>query len=389
MKILISGGGTAGHINPALAIAAMYKKENENNIIEYVGTRHGLESKLVAREGIKMHYVDVSGFKRKITFENIKTAIKAVTSIVQARKIIKEFNPDVVIGTGGYVCWPVLKAASSMKIPAVIHEQNAFPGLTVKKLAPLVDRVLISFTQSEKYFDNTSNLVLTGNPIREEMLSIDKQAQRKAEGISPNATVVLAFGGSLGASKINENMFLLIRDYFDTNNAGDIVCYHATGTREWQMYKEKYLKCGFIEYGKNVLKKGNIIVSEYIYDMPQKLAVSDIVISRAGAMTLSELAALGKASIIIPSPNVTNNHQYKNAKVLSDANACIMLEEQDLNYVSLKASVESYHCDIDRRNTVENNIAKFAILDSLQRINTAVSGALAQRAAEKAYKENK
>ncbi len=384
MRILVSGGGTAGHINPAIAIAGMYK--SENNIVEYVGTPKGLEGKLVLREGIKLHFVNVSGFKRKLSFDNIKSAIQAITSIGEARKIIKEFKPDIVVGTGGYVCWPVLKAASLMKIPCFIHEQNAFPGLTVKKLSGIVDRVLISFAESEKYFDNKDNLILTGNPIKKEMLTVDKQTEREKAGISDDSTVVLSFGGSLGAAKINENMYYIIKDYFDTPNAKGIVCYHATGTRQWEEYKQKYIALGFTQEEPGVLKKGNITVSEYIYDMPCKLALSDIVICRAGAMTLSELAVMSKASVIIPSPNVTNNHQYKNAKVLADADACIMLEEQDLNYVSLKASIESYHCDLQRRKTVEQNISAFAIRDSLERIHTAIDGALAQRAAVKADK---
>ena len=370
MRVLISGGGTGGHINPALAIADKIKNSFDDVTVEYVGTKKGLEATLVPKAGLKIHFIKVKGFKRKLTLENIDAAVKAVTSVAAAKKIIKEFKPDIVIGTGGYVSWPVLKAASKMGIPTAIHEQNAFPGVTTRMLSKLVDKVMISFEESRPYFDcDKSKLVLVGNPVSEKMLTANKEASREKLGISPDKTVILSAGGSLGAKPLNDKVYELIRDY---SIPKDLVHIHATGNGGWEEQSELYLKMGFDRKDEDTLVKGNVTVCRYIYNMHELLAACDVEICRAGAMTLSELACLGKAAVIIPSPYVTNNHQYKNAKVLCDKGAAVMIEEKNLTGSLLIEKVKYLAEDKAARSAVENNVRTFAVTDTLDRIISIV-----------------
>ncbi len=366
MRVLVSGGGTGGHINPALAIADKIKKENPDAVIEYVGTNKGLEATLVPAAGYKIHFIAVRGFKRKLTLENVDAAIKAVTSIMAAKKLIRSFKPDVVIGTGGYVSWPVLKAASSMKIPTLIHEQNAVPGVTTKALSKCVDKVMISFEESKKYFDcDKSKLTLVGNPVSQKMMDARRDISRKALGIDENEKVILSCGGSLGARPLNEKVYELIRGYSLPNN---IRHFHATGKAGWDVQSELYKKLGFKETNTDELTLANVTVRKYIFNMPELLSACDVEICRAGAMTLSELAVLGKAAVIIPSPYVTNNHQYKNAKVLSDKGACILTEEKDLTGETLIRDVSGLLEDKALRESMQNAVRQFAVTDTLDRI---------------------
>lgn len=372
MKVLISGGGTGGHINPALAIAGMLKEKYKDIEIEYVGTKRGLETKLVPIEGYKLHTVKVRGFRRSLSLTNIDAVIKAITSVIEAKRIIKKFNPDIIIGTGGYVCWPVLKAGAQMGIPTVVHEQNAVVGMTVKMLSKYVDKVMLSFENSREYFDCPEKLVLVGNPIKSEMLKISKDEAREKLGFDKNKKMILSYGGSLGAMKVNENVLGFIEKYSEKN---EIYHIHATGRGEWQEIKEKLLKRGYSDFG-DYVTFGNVTVREYIYDMPILLAASDIVICRAGAMTIAELSALGKAALMIPSPNVTNNHQYKNAQVLEKADAAILVEEKNLSVEKLTNKLEELLNNEEKLSILENNIRKFAFLDSLERIYQVINGLL-------------
>ncbi len=366
MRVLISGGGTGGHINPALAIADKIRQTHKDAVIEYVGTEKGLESKLVPKAGYKIHYIKVKGFKRKLTFENFDAAIKAFTSVAAAKKIIKEFKPDVVIGTGGYVSWPVLRAASKKSIPTLIHEQNAYPGVTTRMLSKYVDKVMISFEESKPYFEcDKSKLVLVGNPVSEKMLSANKEQSRKELGLLPDEPVILSAGGSLGARPLNENVYELIKNYSLPKN---IRHFHATGNAGWETQSALYKELGFTEAQPETLVKGNVTVCKYIYNMDVLLSACDVEICRAGAMTLSELACLGKASVIIPSPYVTNNHQYKNAKVLCDKNAAVMIEEKDLTAEKLIKEVSGLVENENARKEMENNVRAFAITDTLDKI---------------------
>lgn len=364
--MLISGGGTGGHINPALAIADKVKNEYPDAVIEYVGTQKGLEANLVPKAGYKIHFIKVRGFKRSLSLSNIDAAIKAVTSVLAAKKIIKNFRPDVVVGTGGYVCWPVLKAAADMNIPTIVHESNAYPGVTTKMLSKHVDKILLGFEESKKYLDcDEKKLLRVGSPVSEKMLTASKVQSRQKLGIDMSEKMVLSAGGSLGAKPLNDSVYELIKNY--TLPEG-VLHVHATGNAGWQQESERYINLGFERVDDDTLRRGSVTVCRYIYNMHELLSACDIEICRAGAMTLSELSVLGKAAVIIPSPYVTNNHQYCNAKVLCDKDAALMIEEKNLDGKVLTETVRNLINDDERRHVIENNVREFAVTDTLDRI---------------------
>lgn len=362
MKILLSGGGTAGHINPALAIAAKIKKENPDAEIAFVGTPKGMENKLVQRAGYPIYHVDVRGFARKLDpksiIKNMSTAVMAVTSPIKAKKIIKEFKPDAVIGTGGYVSWPVLKAASRLGIPTLIHEQNAVVGMTTNMLSKIVDTVMISFEESREELKNAKGkIVLVGNPVNPDIFKVSKETERQKLGLG-DTPYLLSYGGSLGAKVINNNVFDIIEK---GNFIGRIHHTHGVGSYEWGARSEEIKQRGLDNCQ-------GVELTEYIYDMPSKMSASDLVIARAGAITLAELAVLGKPAILIPSPNVTNNHQYKNAKVISDAGGAVLIEEKDLTPSVLSDKIEELLFDKNKLDAMSKCMKKLAITDSEDKI---------------------
>ncbi|MBQ9940626.1 MAG: undecaprenyldiphospho-muramoylpentapeptide beta-N-acetylglucosaminyltransferase [Clostridia bacterium] len=355
MRVLLSGGGTGGHINPALSIAKKILKSEPDAQIAFVGTPYGMENRLVPREGFKLYHVDVKGIIRKPTLKNIPILYKAITSPIKAKKILNEFKPDIVIGTGGYASWPIVKAAAKAGIPTAIHEQNAVPGVTTKMLSRYVDKVMISFRESAQYIENQDKTVLVGNPVSPDVLTVDKKSAR--EKFVPDARpYILSFGGSLGAREINNNVLEFIRKYTASHN---VFHTHAIGGYEWERRTQEIKALSDIS---------NAEILDYIYDMPQRMAASDIVICRAGAITLAELQVLGKPAILIPSPNVTNNHQYKNALVLKNHGACELIEEKDLTCETLSDMVDRLLSDNEKLKTMENNMYALAIRDSSERI---------------------
>lgn len=323
MRVLITGGGTGGHVNPALAIANTIKQNDPDAVIAYVGTKRGIENKLVPKAGYPMYYVDVKGIKRSLSPSNIKAAYLALTSPIKAKKIIREFKPDIVVGTGGYVSWPVVKAASQMGIPTALHESNAIAGVAVKMLQKSVDRIYLNFEKTgESLSCDRAKLMKVGNPILGGFSSMTREEARKKLGIPDKYKyVILSYAGSMGAEKVNDAVLCLMREF--TAKHPEVYHIHATGSIELELCTSQFKEMGLD-------KCENIELFEYIYDMPVRMAAADITINRAGAMTISELAATGKCSIFIPSPNVAENHQYKNAKVLSDAGAAALFEEKDL-----------------------------------------------------------
>lgn len=323
MRVLITGGGTGGHVNPALAIANTIKQNDPDAVIAYVGTKRGIENKLVPKAGYPMYYVDVKGIKRSLSPSNIKAAYLALTSPIKAKKIIREFKPDIVVGTGGYVSWPVVKAASQMGIPTALHESNAIAGVAVKMLQKSVDRIYLNFEKTgESLSCNRAKLMKVGNPILGGFSSMTREEARKKLGIPDKYKyVILSYAGSMGAEKVNDAVLCLMREF--TAKHPEVYHIHATGSIELELCTSQFKEMGLD-------KCENIELCEYIYDMPVRMAAADITINRAGAMTISELAATGKCSIFIPSPNVAENHQYKNAKVLSDAGAAALFEEKEL-----------------------------------------------------------
>ena len=325
MHILFAGGGTAGHINPALAVAEYIKNNQKDAKISYIGTAKKLEATLVPKAGYDFKTIDVAGFRRKISipnlFYNISAASKAVTSSFAARKILKELKPDIVMGTGGYVSGPVLREAVKLGIKTAIHEQNAYPGITTKMLAPKVDRVMLAMPEAKKHLNIERDYVITGNPVREDFLKIDKSTARKNLNLD-SRPVILSFGGSLGARAINESIIELIKENY---NKGEFIFIHSTGAAGYDSFVTELTASGVN------INAENIRILKYIDNMAECMAAADLVIGRAGAITLTELEAAGRASILIPSPYVAENHQFHNAMTLKENNAAEIIEEKDLN----------------------------------------------------------
>lgn len=356
MKVLITGGGTGGHIYPAISIAKELEKQNNNIDILYIGTEKGLESELVPKSGINFKTITVSGFKRSISFENLKTMKNLAQGLIESKRIITSFKPDIIIGTGGYVCGPVVLIGSIMNIKTVIHEQNVVPGITNKILSKFSDKVFISFEDSRKYFNVKKNkLVFTGNPIRKEFIE-DSNKFRSQNNNKTYSLKVLSFGGSRGAKKINQTMLEIIREI---NNMPDIHLTHITG---------KYYYNEFMKSLNEIKLNSNIEIFPYSDEMPSLMKYSDLIISRSGAITLAELTALGRPAILIPSPNVANNHQEYNAKVLENTGAAIMLRESKLNYKNLSSLILSLKKDKTRLESMEVNSKKIGIPDATKNI---------------------
>lgn len=360
MRVLLAGGGTAGHCNPAIAIASMIRSKNKDAKILFVGNQGKIEETLVAKAGFDFHPIRIQGFRRKLTFDNFKTVELYIKAKKECKRLIREFKPDVVIGTGGYVSGPVVAAAQNLGIPTCIHEQNAYPGITSKMLAKKADVVFVSFPGSEKYFGKVQKMILSGNPLREEILSTSKEEARAKLGLAEDTFYLLSFAGSLGALAVNKAMVDFIAKNAETKEFAHI---HATGERGWKWMPEALLKKGV-----DVKKEGAIQVMPYLYDMPLHLAAADAVISRAGAITLGELTALGKPAVLIPSPNVTHNHQYYNARSLSDRDGAILLEEKNLSAEKLYETVLALKRDPHLRETLGKNARTLALPEAAETI---------------------
>lgn len=328
MKVLLSGGGTGGHVYPAIAIANRIKEDYPDAEILFVGTAKGIESEIVPKYGYNIETVTVQGFKRKIDLDNVKRVFKLFKGLEQSRKVIKRFKPDIVIGTGGYVSGPVLFNASMSKIPTVIHEQNSFPGVTNKILSKMVTRVLTSFEDSHKRFPEASQekLVLTGNPVRKEILVSRKNISRRKLGISEDKKMVLCYGGSGGSRKINEAMKLVIENMVKD----DVAFIFATGKAYFEDFSKEISNLSLKPYQK---------VVPYLEDMANALSSSDLVIGSAGAISLAEITALGKPSIIIPKAYTAENHQEYNAKSIEKQGGGIAILEKNLTPNSLNEAV--------------------------------------------------
>ncbi len=322
MRIIFACGGTAGHINPALAVAGRIKELMPDSEFLFIGAVGQMESDLVPRAGYKIETVRVRGLSREKTlggfFHNISAAWHLVRSTMKAKKIIKRFKPDIVVGTGGYICFPVLRAASKLGIPTAVHESNACPGLTTRMLADIVDTIMLGFEESRKYYKNPEKTVVTGTPVRGEFASYSKRSAKAELGIPMDKPLVVSVWGSLGAENMNEVMCSVIALAGKTPG---FTLIHSAGVEGYEKMVT-HLRGTVPDYEKNGMD-----VREYIYDMPRVMAAADLVLCRAGASTISELAYMHKPTIFVPSPYVTNNHQYKNAKVVEDAGGALIFEE--------------------------------------------------------------
>ncbi|MBR6407107.1 MAG: undecaprenyldiphospho-muramoylpentapeptide beta-N-acetylglucosaminyltransferase [Clostridia bacterium] len=363
MRVLLAGGGTAGHINPALAVAQYIKKKQPDAEILFIGNADSMESRLVKREGFDFASIDVRGFRRKLNWTNIKHDIGAFrrmfTSSSESARIIKDFNPDIAIGTGGYVAGPVIRKCQQLGVPTIIHESNAFPGVTTKMLCKKAKAVMLAVEDAKKHLPEGCVIKMTGNPLREDILTADKQTSRRELSMGEKP-LVLSFGGSLGADKINAAVAELIK----WNQKEHKCCIiHGTG------------RAGYVPFIKLLEEKGVVLgsdidtaVRDYIDDMPRCMAAADLVISRSGAMTLSEIQAQGKASLLIPSPNVAENHQYHNAMSLVNKDAGEIIEEKDLTPQTFIEKVNGLISDPERLQRLGCNAKKMAITDARERI---------------------
>ena len=330
-RVIVSGGGTGGHIYPAVAVAeALRRRFGEEVEILFVGAEGKMEMEKVPALGYRIVGLPVAGLQRRFDLKNLAVPFKVLKSIRKARRTIRDFGADVVVGFGGYASGPVLWAAQRMGIPTVIQEQNSYAGVTNKLLAKDVDVVFAASAAAVEKLGAPEKTLVVGNPVRPEILNRDRAAARAAVHAG-DRTVILSFGGSLGARRINEVVAELCA--WEQANDLPVLHLHATGSRGVKLFED-------LEAKNHFAPGANLVVKEYIDNMPDLLAAADLVISRSGALTLAELEAMGRASILIPSPNVAENHQYYNALELQNAGAAIVIEEKDLTGIKL---IETVH----------------------------------------------
>lgn len=322
MKVLLSGGGTGGHIYPAICIGRALEKKVPGTELLFVGTKKGMEAELVPKEGIPMKTITIRGIKRSLSLENLKAIVEVFQGIWGARKIIKEFQPDVVVGTGGYVCGPVLLVAALMGIPTMIHEQNAAPGVTNRILSRFVDRIAVTYEGTEKFFHRKEKVFCSGNPIRENFKLINKEDGKQLLGFDKDRPLILVTGGSLGSKAINFAMKDVIRQCLMTS---EFQILHVTGSVTFQDVKDLYKGIGV-----ESTFEGPMQVMPYLNQMAEALSAADLVICRAGAGVMAEVAVAGCPAIIVPYPYATNNHQEMNGRAYEKAGGGIVYLEKDL-----------------------------------------------------------
>lgn len=329
MKVIMTCGGTGGHIYPAIAIADEIKRRKPDAEIFFVGSEIGLERDIVPENGYEIKLIEADGFNRQHIFRNIKVVQRLMKGTMQSRKILKEFKPDVVIGTGGYASAPIMKEAQRIGIPTYVHEQNAVPGMANRVLEKKVEKLFLGFEEGSKYFKYPEKHVVAGNPVRKEFMNTSKEEARAALGFKSSDFILLAFGGSQGAGRVNKAMIRIIETF---NGVKDFKVCLATGEYYYDAINKEL-------QDKGIKVEENIKIMEYIYDMAKYLSACDIVISRSGALSVAEVTVCGKPVIFIPSPLVTGNHQYYNAKAVADKGGAFIVEEKDLDNDELISAV--------------------------------------------------
>lgn len=363
MKFIFTCGGTAGHINPALAVAGRLRDLMPDTEILFIGAEGRMEMELVPREGYEIKGLTVSALSRGHDLSSIGHNLDAVKNVAvslrEARRIIKDFKPDAVIGTGGYVCYPVLAAASELHIPTLVHESNAVPGLTTKLLADRVSRIMVGFEESRQYYRHPEKVVVTGTPVRGAFDNYTKETAKAELGIQPEEKLVVSVWGSLGAGHMNETMSAMI-PMLDGTQGFKLI--HSVGSIYYADFMEK-LKASAPDCAAN-----GVDVREYIYDMPRVMAAADLIMCRAGASTISELSYMRKPVIMVPSPNVTNNHQEKNARVLEKAGGAEVLLEGEFDASSLLSKVKRLLADEEKLRSMSEAMSKLAVRDATDRI---------------------
>ena len=344
MNIVFTCGGTGGHIYPAIAVARMFRERQPDCRILFIGAEDGMENKLVPREGFELQTVQISNYQRKLTpaaiWHNLVTVQRMAATFSKTKRILKEFQPDVIVGTGGYASFPALKMGAKLGIPTCVHESNAVPGLTTKLVARAASRIMVSFDASRQHYPDPEKVLLTGTPVREEFLYAKRQQARQALGLGDEPLIVSCWG-SLGAWEMNKKIAQFMRCECEDGTPFHHI--HATGSFGWRWMPD-YVK----EQGVDLAAHPALDMREYIYDMPQVLAAADLIICRAGAATIAEVCASGTPCIMVPSPNVTGNHQEKNARVLEDAGAAAVVREADCDGRSLYETAKAILSDPER-----------------------------------------
>ena len=355
MKVIIAAAQTGGHINPGIAIANKIKEENKNSDILFIGTPNGIENDLVPRAGYNLKTVDAYGLDRKISIKNFKNMIKTYNAYKTAKKIVKEFNPDIVIGTGGFICGPVLYSAVKLNMPTIIHESNSYPGIATKLLSNRVSEVLIAFEDTKKKLPKAKNIVLTGTPTKINKIDLSREQKErllKELDFDENLPVVLIYGGSQGAQSINRCVIDIIENKLNYN----FQIIWACGPKQYEGIKEE-LKSKSI----NIDKIQNTKIMAYIYNMEEMMNLSDVIISRSGAMTITEVAKCEKAAIFVPFPYATENHQEYNARVLKDVGAAEIILDKDLNKDMLISTLNTMISNKENLKQMGKNAGKVKI----------------------------
>lgn len=363
MKVVFTCGGTGGHINPAIAVAKMLRERKPETEILFVGADDGMETDLVPREGFRIETVRISNYLRSLKLADIWHNMKAVVIIRQALRradrIIKEFRPDVILGTGGYASYPMLRQGVKNGIPTALHEANAVPGLATRLVCDKVDKILVSFAESRSEYKHSDRVIPVGMPVREEFVFTKREDARKALGLGEEPLIVSAWG-SLGAREMNKKIARFMKLECEEKRYRHI---HATGSFGWRWMPD-YVREQGVDLSANPL----VTMQEYIYNMPTVMAAADLFISRAGASTLNEIAAAGTPCIIVPSPNVTNNHQEKNARILEQRGAAVVLRENECDGETLYRAAKELLEDKERCAKMRSALREMAVIDSTERI---------------------
>lgn len=364
MKIIFTCGGTGGHISPAIAVARLCQERIPECEILFMGAEDGMENKLVPREGFPLETLKISNYQRKLTpagiWHNVTTLFHMAGSMKKAGRIIREFQPDVIVGTGGYASFPALKMGARLGIPTAVHESNAVPGLTTRMVAGSVNKIMVNFEDSRTCYENPDRVIVTGMPVRSEFLYMEKADARKALGLEDDRPLIVSAWGSLGAREMNKK---IARFFCLEAQEGLFHHIHATGSFGWRWMPD-YVR----EQGLELEQHPQLEMREYIYNMPQVMAAADLVICRAGAATISEVCASGTPCIMVPSPNVTDNHQEKNARVLERHGVAVVVREADCDGDSLYETAKSLLSDPARLRSMRAAARSMAVVDATEQI---------------------
>lgn len=369
MNVIFTCGGTGGHINPAIAVAELLRERDPNGRILFVGAKGGMEERLVPKAGYELVSLPASSFHRSLTprelWENVRGVGRILSALKQARQLLRDFKPDVVVGTGGYASFPALFMASRMGIPTCVHEANAYPGLATRLVANRADRMLVCFAESAGYYRRKEQVLAVGMPVRREFIYTDREKARAELGLDERPLIVSAFG-SLGAREMNKVMADFMKLEAEAGCPWQHI--HATGSYGWKWMPEMVRQKGV-----ELEKTPGLQMIEYSYNMPTLMAAADLVISRAGSGSCNEIAASGTPCILIPSPNVTNNHQEKNARVLEQRGGCVVVLEKDCTGQTLYQAARELLADAPRRENMRRALLDWVVPDSAERICQCVT----------------